>query len=232
MSKAGINRNLDNAGFTGANNNPNNPGTTNPFATDAEIDILQQQINNISGGTGNFVISGNVSWSGSGLIYDVTTHVYVIQGTQYTSAATQVTLTADPTFDQYWVVYGDSTGAVGTIAGVPAPVPVPPSVDGLTQIVFATILVPAGATVPVITEVTVYDEDAGTPTEWAGTSDDTNVNFASTNDPYQGTVSVETNLPLGTNREIIFTPAAPYTIVSPSTLVFQIKAKQDMSAAA
>jgi hypothetical protein len=232
MSKAGINRNLDNAGFTGANNNPNNPGTTNPFATDAEIDILQQQINNISGGTGNFVISGNVSWSGSGLIYDVTTHVYVIQGTQYTSAATQVTLTADPTFDQYWVVYGDSTGAVGTIAGVPAPVPVPPSVDGLTQIVFATILVPAGATIPVITEVTVYDEDAGTPTEWAGTSDDTNVNFASTNDPYQGTVSVETNLPLGTNREIIFTPAAPYTIVSPSTLVFQIKAKQDMSAAA
>ena len=165
MSKAGINRNLDNAGFTGANNNPNNPGATNPFATDAEIDALQLQIDSITGGSGNYVISGNVSWSGSGLIYDVTTHVYVIQGTQYTSAATQVTLTSDPTDPQYWVVYADDTGSVGTIAGTPAPVPVPPSVDGLTQIVLATILVPAGATVPVITEITAYDENAGTPTE-------------------------------------------------------------------
>jgi hypothetical protein len=228
--KTKITRNLDNAGFTGANNNPNNPGATNPFATDAEIDALQLQIDSITGGSGNYVISGNVSWSGSGLIYDVTTHVYVIQGTQYTSAATQVTLTSDPTDPQYWVVYADDTGSVGTIAGTPAPVPVPPSVDGLTQIVLATILVPAGATVPVITEINVYDENAGTPTEWAGTSDDTNVNFASTNDPFQGTVSIETNLPLGTNREIILTPASPYTIVDPSTLVFQIKAKVDMSA--
>ena len=230
MSGTKSSRKLDNAGFTGANNNPNNPSTNNPFATDAEIDALQVQIDNFTGGSGNYIISGNVSWSGSGLIYDVTTHVYVIQGTQYTSAATQVTLTSDPTDPQYWVVYADSTGSVGTIAGTPAPVPVPQSVDGLTQIVLATILVPAGATVPIITEVTVYDENAGTPTEWAGTSDDTNVNFASTNDPFQGTISIETNLPLGTNREIILTPASAYTIVDPSTLVFQIKAKVDMSA--
>ena len=227
--KAGISRSLPNDEYQAAVNAAN-PGTTNPFATDAEIDALQVQIDNFTGGSGNYIISGNVSWSGSGLIYDVTTHVYVIQGTQYISAATQVTITSDPTDPQYWVVYGDDTGSIGTIAGTPAPVPVPPSVDGLTQIVLATILVPAGATVPVITEINVYDENAGTPTEWAGTSDDTNVNFASTNDPFQGTVSIETNLPLGTNREIVLTPASPYTIVDPSTLVFQIKAKVDMSA--
>jgi hypothetical protein len=179
----------------------------------------------------NGLITGGVFYSGVGFNYDVSACTYRIAGILYTSAATSVTLSAsDPTFDRIDVIYADDTGSVGVITGTPSPSPVKPSVNATTQVEITFVTVTAGSTAPGVVNVLVYNEDTGSPGEWNGTSDDVNVDFASVNDPYSGTVSVETTSPLGAKREIIFTPAVAYTI-NGGYLTFRIKAKQDMSTA-
>jgi hypothetical protein len=197
-------------------------------ALGTDVDNLQTQIDAIV--PANQLITGGVSYTGSGFTYDVSALLYRIQGTIYTTAPTQVTLNAsDPTNDRIDVIYADDTGAVGVITGTPAPSPTKPNVNSLTQVEVTFVNVSAGSTTPSVTITLVYNEDTGAPTEWNGTSDDINVDFASIADPYSGSVSVETLSALGTNREIIFTPSAPYTN-NGGYVTFRLKAKVDMSA--
>lgn len=214
---SGTKRNLPNESYQAAIG-ANTPGPVNVYAT----------IQDITGNGGNRIITGSASYSGVGFIYDVSALTYSIQGTLYSSLPTQVTLTAaDPTDPRIDVILVNSLGVVSVLAGTPSPVPSKPTVDSLTEVEVTFVTVDAGTTTPTIVIEAIYAENAGTPTEWAGTTDGT-VNFASTNDPHTGTVSVETTAVLGSNKEIVFTPLAPYTI-NGGQLSFWMNAKVNMS---
>jgi hypothetical protein len=196
----------------------NSPNGVNAVATLADV---------LASGGGNRIISGNASYSGTGLTYDVTALTYIIQGVLYASAATQVTLgAADPTNDRIDVIYVDDTGTVGVIAGTPAPTPAKPAVDNLTQVEVTFVTVPAGATAPPIVIEDIYDENLGTGGgEW-NVSTTAPVIFNDTTDPYSGTVHIGTTAAFGPNRNIIFDDA-PYT-VNGGQLSFWMKAKTNM----
>jgi hypothetical protein len=192
----------------------------------SDIDDLQTQIDNIA--PTNQLLSGFVSYSGVAFDYNVSALIYRIQGEIYTSAPTTVSLVAsDPTNDRIDVIYADINGLVGVIQGTPAPSPVKPTVSSLTQIEVTFIKVNAGSTNPGIVKELVYDENV----EWTTAATGVSANFASTNDPYNGSVSVEILSAYANNQNISFTAPAPYTIVEGSVLTFYMRPKADFSGA-
>jgi hypothetical protein len=112
---------------------------------------------------------GYVTWSGSGLTFDVTSAIYTINGVRYTSGAGSITLTAaDPTNGRYDLIAVDNTGAIVKITGTAASNPTIPQVDPATQVYLTAIYVAAGATTPSdITQTIIYDQNTET---WSGTS--------------------------------------------------------------
>lgn len=197
----------------------NSPNGVNAIATLADV---------VGGSGGNQIISGTAAYSGAGLIYDVSTLVYTIQGTLYSSAPDTITVTSDPTFPKIVVFYADDTGAVGKIDGVPSASPVKPQVDSLTQVEVTFVTVPAGATSPGTTIELLYNENVGTGSgEW-NTSATAPVNLSAVTDPYNGTIHIATTAAFGSNKNIIFTPSAPY-LMAGGLLTFWMKAKSNMS---
>lgn len=217
-----IKRNLPNDQYQAAIG-ANSPSSLNTYATIADI----------LGSGGNRVISGNASYSGTGFIYDVSALTYIIQGTLYASAATQVTLGAsDPTFDRIDIIAADTGGNVIVIAGTPAAVPSPPAVDNLTQVAVTFVVVGAGTTSPTVTIVDIYDENLQVVGgEWNTSTTSGNVVLNDTTDPYQGTIHIGTTGNFGTNSNITLAPAAPYTL-NGGQLTFWLKAKTSMIAGA
>ena len=117
-----------------------------------------------SGGTQ--LLTGGASWSGTGMIFDVTALTYQIDGNNYSSVATTVTLPAgdalNPRFDAIVV---DEFGVVSFISGIPSANPVTPTIPG-DQVLVQYILVNAGAVVPNITDEWVYRESQSG--DWVG----------------------------------------------------------------
>lgn len=114
----------------------------------------------------NYLASpGVVTWSGTGLAFDVTPAVYYINGVQYTSNAGSVTLdAADPTNPRIDVIAVDNTGAIVKLTGTPAVNPVKPQIDPTTQVELTFIPVDAGATTPTgVSTTVIYDENV----EWS-----------------------------------------------------------------
>lgn len=171
------------------------------------------------------LLSGGAAWD-SGLTFNISALTYVINGTYYTSAGGQVTLTAaDPSLDRIDVLVADTTGAVTKVTGTPAASPAKPAI-GFDQIEITFVTIPAAATVPAGVSVTnVYLENAGTPTEWAATTTaPARINLASTTTPYEGTKDIEATGAL-TGDEIRLAPAANVNVSGFSTLEFALKAK-------
>src|SRR6266478_7756604 len=85
---------------------------------------------------GNQLLSGGgVAWTGTGLNFIVSSAVYLIGGTQYSSPQTNITLNAaDPTNDRIDVFAVDTTGAALKITGTPGGPPLEPQVDPVTQL--------------------------------------------------------------------------------------------------
>ena len=117
-----------------------------------------------SGGTQ--LLTGGASWSGTGMIFDVTALTYQIDGNNYSSVATTVTLPVgdalNPRFDAIVV---DEFGVVSSISGTPSANPVTPTIPG-DQVLVQYILVNAGAVVPNITDQWVYRESQSG--DWVG----------------------------------------------------------------
>lgn len=118
----------------------------------------------VSGGTQ--LLTGGASWSGTGMVFDVTALTYQIDGINYSSVATTVTLPVgdalNPRFDAIVV---DEFGVVSFISGIPSSNPVTPNIPG-NQVLVQYVLVNAGAIVPNITDQWVYRESqAG---DWVG----------------------------------------------------------------
>jgi len=162
---------------------------------------------------------GNVTWSGVGLIFDVSASVYYIKGVRYTTSAQQITLTAaDVTNPRIDIIGLDSTGVI-KLTGVPASNPAKPQVFPIIQIELTSILLPANATTPGSFESIIYDENIEYTTSSSGPIV---VNFNSVTLPFHGTVAAEV-----TSSDLYgslkFTNPAPTVLGDAEFLKFYIK---------
>jgi hypothetical protein len=135
------------------------------------------------------LIGGVVTWTGTGLVFGVTPATYIIDGSNYTSPASSITLdAADGTFGRYDAIIVNSSGAVSKITGTAAASPVFPQIDPATQLLLTYIFVDAGATTPTqISDVVVYDENI----EWTtSTTGGVTADFANTTFANHGTKSI------------------------------------------
>lgn len=223
-------------------------GTAPTQVTDATGKVLAAAVNDISesqvtnlvndlstlaagqgqgGNVGSYLVSGcAVAWSGSGLIFDVSACTYRIQGALYTSAATQLTLTAaDGSLNRIDSIVVNTTPAAAKVDGTAAASPSEPSLDPATQLKLINITVPAAATTPSgFANEIVYDED----NDWTCTGD-TGWNCASTTNPHAGTKDVEaTSVAAATKGKFVRSSA-----IEPSQyslLVFWIRSKSSWNA--
>ena len=148
---------------------------------------------------GTQLISGSITWSGSGLVYDATDLDYYILCSRYFANSTTLTLAvADPTNPRIDKFYADNTGNIGVITGTPSANPQEPAINPLSQLDMGFVYIPAGSTVPVgTTQTVIYNENV----EWSGTSDVPSINFTYPTNPYIGTVS--TYLPNAPNSSYV-----------------------------
>jgi len=152
-----INRNLPGNAYDAAVS-ANTPSNINPYATIADIPLTTS--------SGTQLLTGGASWSGTGMVFDVTALTYQISGVNYTSAATSVTLSVgDPSDPRFDAIVVDEFGVVSAITGIPSTNPITPTIPG-DQVLVQYVLVNAGAITPTITDEWVYRESqAG---DWVG----------------------------------------------------------------
>jgi hypothetical protein len=137
----------------------------------------------------NQILSGcGVIWN-SLLNFNIAPCSYLIQNTQYSTAATSISLAAaDPSLDRIDVIAVNSSSVVTVITGTPSASPTPPSVDISTQLQLTFVYVAAGATVPSnVVTTDIYHEN----TEWTCATSGAAVVCNSTNNPHSGTKDVE-----------------------------------------
>lgn len=136
-------------------------------------------------------IGGNVSYSGTGLTYNVTAAGYNINHIQYASASGSITLdAADPTFDRVDYITLNTSGQIVKITGVASANPADPQADYNTQLdpPLTRILVKAGSTVPSDVSIElIYDENTET---WSHTNTSgVTIDFSSSTDAFHLTKS-------------------------------------------
>ena len=163
-------------------------------------DYFVAEIANQCGGGGGgssyippFLKTGGASWSGTGLVYDVTALEYYFNGDKNTSA-TQVTLDAsDPIDNRLDAIVVDEAGVVSVIKGDASASPISPSVDE-SHILVQYILVEAGTTEPTIVKEDIYLENAEwtTSTYTTGTATGS-IDFDNAVSPKQGVKCISAN---------------------------------------
>lgn len=161
-----------------------------PFNTDLAT-TATDVVNNINA---NFIVNKFYNASNIGAIITITSkesgvipNTYVILSTATTITTTDVNMSGGVD-----AIPGDVTNStVGVITGVPDPSPDEPNVELSTQAKVSFKIVAAGEVAPpVTTNVQIYDENAGTPTEWDGTSQNLAVDFAYATNPGKNSVSI------------------------------------------
>lgn len=182
--------------------------------------------NPTTGNNGSYLVSGGqVIWR-TGLDFTITAATYYILGTFYESPETDVTLSpADATNDRIDTFYVNTSSTAGVITGTPSSDPQETSVDPETQLRLTIVLIESTATTPSgVSNEIIYDEDAGTPSEWAtSTNNATVVDFADTADPANNTIhtTISAN---NTSYYMRYTPASAATInAEEDKLVLSIK---------
>lgn len=195
------------------------------FSSSDNVDTVKYHIGDTSYIAGyidrpNGLISpGYVSWSGTGLTFDVTAAVYRISGHRYTSPPGSVTLTAaDPSLPRIDVIAVDTSGSIIKITGTPDANPVTPQVDISTQVYLTSIYVSPGAVIPVqVVTKTIYDEN----TEWITFTANSNVDFNDTGLPFHGSKDIKV-----TNSVVLlnFTNATFVKVNDYSILKFYVNA--------
>jgi hypothetical protein len=211
-----INRNLPGDVYDAAVNS-NTPSITNTFAT--QLDLAN--INNP--GNSNLLLSGNATWSETGMIFDTTLLSYQIAGVVYSANPQTITLpVSNPTNPRFDALVVDITSTVSVISGTPASNPLTPAIDE-NYVLIQYVLVGAAAVTPTITNEFVYRE--GSSPDWnvsatVGTTPVLVANFSSTTpSPFQGTECTLVNAPnYSTAKSIRYTK--PASNISRSTFSF------------
>jgi hypothetical protein len=166
------------------------------------------------------ISGGVVTWSGTGLVFDVTAAAYVLGGAQYSTTTTQVTLDpADASYGRWDAIVVTNSGTVSKISGTPASSPVLPQTDPASQLLLTYVFIDAGATTPTqISNEVVYDENI----EWShSTSGSVTANFASTAFAEQGTKSIQTTWTSASN--LIFTNGSVLSAGNYTTISFYVR---------
>lgn len=177
----------------------------------------------INGGQDGVFSGGIVTWTGTGLVFNVSPCIYYINGVRYQSPYTQVTLdAADPTDPRIDVIAVNTSNVVVVVKGAADPSPIEPQVDPETQLQLTNITIDAGATTPNgVTNTVVYDEN----TEWTGSASGSSgysVSFTNTVTPNTGTKCTLINAPLG-SVTVFYTNATAVNTSSFQTLSFAIR---------
>lgn len=166
-----------------------------------------------------------VTWD-SAYTYTIAASTYYINNIYHSSPAISVTLSPSDTVDNridLFVLQSDNTG--GVVEGTPGNPAVEPDIDHTTQFKLSFAEVLANTTEPVITTTTIYKENAGTPTEFAtSTNSVLHFNFNSTNFPYAGTKDIEGTTVQNGNR-IILTASTTIDFTDLTDLTFKIQSK-------
>lgn len=156
----------------------------------------------ITNQSGKNLISGGISWSGTGYLFDVSALSYTFDGIFYTSGPDQVTMaTADPTNNRFDVVVVDIDGLITVITGTASANPEFPTVPD-DQLAVGYVFVEAASTSPTILTDNIYLDNAEwvTSTYTTGTGSIGTIDFNSTDAPKQGTLCAKataTNQRLG-----------------------------------
>jgi len=173
---------------------------------------------------GNQLLEGGATWD-SGLTFNTNDLLYVIDGVIYSAAADSVTLTAaDGSNDRIDVIVADNLGVVSVITGTANANPVKPDIDEDTEVEITFVSVAAGASTPTLSVNLIYDEDAGSPTEWNATTSDAEFNLSSASDPFNDTVSIEATA-AASNDRVTFTASTLQDLTAVNLLEFNIKSK-------
>lgn len=167
----------------------------------------------VGGSSGNLLLTGGASYSGTGLIFDVSALTYVITGVNYTAISTSVTLNSgDPSNGRFDAIVVDELQVISVIQGTPSATPVTPTIGG-DQVLVQYILVGQNATTPNITTENVYLESTN---GWAnkGTLNNptnTTADFAATTPvPFQGSECADIDSGrYSSNRGIFFSTNSP-----------------------
>jgi hypothetical protein len=165
------------------------------------------------------VSGGDVLWI-SGYNYNVSPAIYYIDGVQYTSGSTDLSLSAaDATHNRFDLFVLNTSGDAEVIEGTPAASPLTPNYDPATQLPLYYVLVVAGSTQPAtITQSYIYREN----TEWTTATSGGTINANSSTTAYAGTKSVEGSTVLS-GHYVTFTTST--TLLSYDNLSFAIKSK-------
>jgi len=166
---------------------------------------------------------GQVTWTGTGYDFFVSSAIYRINGQRYTSNDTTLTLTAsDPTNPRIDLFYVNTSGVATFLTGTPATNPITPQIDPDTDVALTSIYVPAASTSPTVDTTTVYDE--ATVSEWTGTGVGVTINTTNSTNVYRGVRS--TDVGTLTNGDVIkYVAASPVNVASKQSLAFFVKLK-------
>lgn len=139
----------------------------------------------VNGGNCGMYSGGIVTWSGSGLVFDVTSAIYCINGQVYNFSGGSITLDALPTtHNRFDVIALNNSGNLVKITGVESANPQIPSIEPSAQIYLTAILVtPTGVCTGAGNTVT-WNENTAEP--WATTYGSMTVNPNATTQPYNG----------------------------------------------
>lgn len=155
--------------------------------------------------SGKYPLSGGISWSGTGYVYDVTATIkFVLNGITYGPLAPsplQVTMAvADPTDNRIDAVVTDELGAITVITGTPSANPAYPTIPD-DKVAIGYVFVEAGTTSPTILTDNIYLDNAEwvTSTYTTGSGSTGTIDFDSTVAPKQGSKCIDfvTNQRLG-----------------------------------
>lgn len=138
------------------------------------------------------VRGGAIIWT-SAYNFRVSAAEYYIAGVDIQSVEQTITLAnADPTNDRIDVIAVDNTGTVIAVQGTAAAQPSEPDVDPSTQLKLGVVLVSANSTAPAnVSTSKLWEEQAGSPTEWNWTSSGSGWTIGSLNNPHGGTKCIE-----------------------------------------
>ena len=139
------------------------------------------------------MISGGQVTHQTGYDFLVSSAIYRIDGEEFTSTQTTVTLeAADATLDRIDVIAVDNTGAAVAISGTPSATPSEPTIDPSIYLKLALVLVPAAtSSPPTVTTTAIYAENAGGPGEWNWSTSGSGYTLGSTASPRSGSTSIE-----------------------------------------
>jgi hypothetical protein len=201
-----------------------------------KTDLLVGQTT-IENTTGNYA-KGGVSWSGTGLVYNVWVSECGINSTVYnTLVSGQVTLSAgdatNPRIDKFVIEVNafasPPTFEIKAVEGTPAASPLEPSINLVNQAEISFRITAANETTDPVTQIeTIYDENTGESAEWDNDNIPSGANLDYATDPYQGTKclyvpSVQSDAAQWTNDSLI-------TFNGSDSLVFALRANLSTSA--